>query len=105
MQERLTDKQQKAITGSLVNAPIATLTDYLKNLTVTINFLSTLPHIAREVTLYKYMRTTLGHRPAYLPDDVTLKHVRDVWLVIKYAQVESLINREQVGGPCIIISD
>ena len=67
-------------------------------MTVTINFLSTLPHIEREVSLYQYMRTTLGHSPAYLSDDITLKHVRDVWLLIKYTQVEQLLQRSEVGG-------
>lgn len=95
-QAPLNIEQQTSIVAAL-NMRIPTLSQNLKDLQVIINFLSVLPRIERDNSLSEYMKTTFGREKiSYLSDNIRLKHVRDVWLLIKYYQTDLLMKQNQV---------
>ena len=79
-----------------LNTRVAILTAYLKQLKVVINFLSVMSHIEQENSLGDYMKATFGRYPDYLSGDIKLKHVKHVWLVVKYVQTDLLKRQHQV---------
>ena len=80
-----------------LNANVQILTAHLKELKVVINFLSVLTHVEREDSLFEYMEATFGREPDHLSKEVKLKHVKHVWLVVKYAQIDLLMKKNQVS--------
>ncbi|XP_067937583.1 E3 ubiquitin-protein ligase rnf213-alpha-like [Watersipora subatra] len=93
-QERLEVDMQEHIINSLTPR-ISVLTIHLKELKVVINFLSVMTHIDGEESLDEYMNSTFGRESGYLSKDVKLKHVKHVWLLVKYTQADLLMKQFQ----------
>ena len=68
-----------------------------QTLTSVINFLSVLPRVEGDNSLSEYMKVTFGREVSYLTEGIKLKHVRDVWLLIKYTQADLLMRKRQVN--------
>lgn len=77
-----------------VRVPV--LTAHLKQLKVVINYLSAMAHIDRDKPLKEYIIATFGKDPEYLPADAQLRHVKHVWLLVKYVQTDLLKRQHQV---------
>ena len=92
----LTKDEKASITSSLTMR-IPELTHHLKHLQVVINFLSLLPTVEGDNSLSEYMKVTFGREVSYLTERIKLKHVRDVWLLIKYTQADLLMRKHQVN--------
>ena len=73
---------------------VPTLTANLKDLKVAINFLYG-TKIEEDKSLAEYMQS-FARDLSYLPDTIKLKHIRDVWLLIKYVQTDLLMLQRQV---------
>ena len=86
---------------------IQTLTSYLKDLMKIISYLTVMQHIDMERSLGQFMSNVLEleKSPAYLKGDIQLRHVRDVWLLLKYTQTDTLLRNEQVCLPTCIQKD
>ena len=96
LQVPLTKDEKASITSSLTMR-IPELTHHLKHLQVVINFLSVLPTVEGDNSLSEYMKVTFGREVSYLTEGIKLKHVRDVWLLIKYTQADLLMRKHQVN--------
>jgi len=72
---------------------VPTLRDQLKELKVAINFLYG-TKIEEDKSLAEYMQS-FAKDLTYLPDSIKLRHVRDVWLLIKYTQTDLLLKHRQ----------
>lgn len=73
------------------------LTAHLKELKIVINFLSALPNIEEDSSLKEYIDATFGRGPPeYLSKEIKLKHVKHVWLIVKYAQTDLFMRNKQV---------
>lgn len=75
---------------------ISALKEILKDLEVLINFLSVQAHVERDDSVVGYMESMFGAEPAYLSNQVKLKHVKHVWLLVKYRQTDLLKRQHQV---------
>ena len=73
---------------------VPTLTAYLKDLKVAINFLYG-TKIEEDKSLAEFM-ASFAKDLTYLPDTIKLRHVRDVWLLLKYCQTDLLMRQHQV---------
>ncbi|KAF6032078.1 hypothetical protein EB796_009578 [Bugula neritina] len=93
-QERLDKHFQESIINALTQR-IPVLTAHLKDLQVIINILSVAPHIEGEDSLAEYMKETFGREPEYLSQEIRIKHVKHVWLLLKYAQTDLLMKQHQ----------
>ena len=71
-----------------------TLTAYLKDLNVAINFVAG-TKIEEDKPLAEYMQS-FARDLSYLPDTIKLRHIRDVWLLIKYELADLLMREHQV---------
>ncbi|XP_067936897.1 E3 ubiquitin-protein ligase rnf213-alpha-like [Watersipora subatra] len=93
-QDSLSREQQAALTN-LLPPRIGRLKDILKQLEVPITFLAAMSHVQGDNSLAEYMYATFGKEPSYLSKDVKLKHVKHVWLLVKYTQTDLLMRQFQ----------
>ena len=81
---------------------IQTLTTHLKNLNITINYLSVMSKYDTGTPLSEFMQSTcnFGEPPEYLKErkDVKVKHILHVWKILKYAQTNTRMHNKQVLG-------
>ena len=102
MQQTLSHELETTISGLVANYSIQALTTHLKNLNISINYLSLIPKYDSEVSLSEFMITTcnFGTPPEYLDgqDGVKVKHVLHVWKILKYAQTNTLMHNQQVSA-------
>ncbi|KAF6041591.1 hypothetical protein EB796_000104 [Bugula neritina] len=94
-QQNLTATQMQSVVRLLPRTHVATLKGKLKELEVIINFLSLKTHIEGEDSLAEYMKETFGREPEYLSQEIRIKHVKHVWLLLKYAQTDLLMKQKQ----------
>ena len=94
-QERLEADLQQHVANSLTSR-VPVLTAYLKELKIIINYLSVMSHVEADKPLTEYMGATFGKEPGYLSSDVKLKHVKHVYLIVKYTQTDLLMGQFQV---------
>lgn len=90
---RLGTDLEKAVELQLANTSIPTLETYLHDLQVVINFMST-SEINLENQLQDHMRKLFpeGVNHRYLRDGILLSHTKHIWILLKYAQAERLLQ-------------
>ena len=81
-----------------VGRNIQTLTSYIKDVMTIISYLTVMPQVDMDQPLSKFMKDTLELKrlPNYLIDDIKLKHVQNVWLLLRFTQTDSLMRNDQV---------
>lgn len=81
-----------------VGRNIQTLTSYLKDLIKIVSYLTVMQNMDMERPLGQFMKDVLGlvRVPAYLSADISLKHVKHLWQLLKLTQTDSLMKNEQV---------
>ena len=87
---------QESTEIAAASCSIPTLSTHLKNLSITINYLSAMSKYDTEQSLIEFMTSTVGTTPDYLRVDVCVKHIIHVWTILKFAQINALMRSKQV---------
>jgi len=61
-----------------------------------INYLYVMPEYDLEEGLQGFLKQTIGSVSMHLSDEVKLKHVLHVWVLIKFSQASCLMANHQV---------
>lgn len=94
-QERLNEDAENFVCNNQPDRVFG-ITANLKDLKVIINYMSVMQYIHREKPLAEDIQALFGHAPAYLAPEIQLKHVRHVWVLVKFAQTDMLMSQHQV---------
>ena len=90
--------EQKTAMSDAMGQNIQTLTSHLKDLMKIISYLTVMQHVDMERPLGQFMKEVLGldEAPGYMNSEAKLKHVKHVWLLLKFTQTDSLMKNDQV---------